>query len=94
MTQHFTDADFANMTQIRIEGQDFGDRLTNSINFITDFLQFGIKKSVESVQDVVDFVSPNQRAGQQTGLDNILDPRRRPTGPADDPVFLADNPQD
>jgi len=94
MTQHFTEKDFANMTQIRIEGQEFGDRLTNSINFVADFFQFGIKKGVESVQEIVDFVSPSQRTSQQTGLDNILDPRRRPSLPADDPVFLADNPQD
>jgi len=94
MPQHFTDEDFKNMTQIRIEGQEFGDRLTNSINFVADFFQFGIKKGVESVQEIVDFVSPSQRAGQQTGLDNIIDERRLPQHPADDPFFIKDNPQD
>jgi len=90
MTQHFTDEDFKNMTQIRIEGQEFGDRLTNSINFVADFFQFGIKKGVESVQEIVDFVSPSQRA--DSAMDP--DPRRRVTNPADDPVFITDNPQD
>jgi len=90
MPQHFTDEDFKNMTQIRIEGQDFGDRLTNSINFVADFFQFGIKKGVESVQEIVDFVSPSQRADQ----DIDADPRRRTINPVDDPVFIADNPQD
>jgi len=90
MPQHFTDEDFKNMTQIRIEGQEFGDRLTNSINFVADFFQFGIKKGVESIQEIVDFVSPSQRAGQATDAD----PQRRTGSPADDPFFIADNPQD
>jgi len=90
MSQHFTEKDFTNMTQIRIEGEQFGDRLTNSINFITDFFGFGIKRSMESVQEIVDFVSPSQRSSQFVDSD----PRRRVTNPADDPVFIADNPQD
>jgi len=90
MTQHFTEEDFRNVTQVRIEGNTFGDRLTNSINFVTDAFSFGIKQGVDSIQDIVDFVSPSQRAGS----DMDPDPRRRFSSPADDPVFIEDNPQD
>jgi len=93
MTQHFTEKDFRNVTQVRIEGNTFGDRLSNSINFVTDAFSFGIKQGVDSIQQIVDFVSPSDQAGQKTGLDNILDERRMPSIPSDDPVFLADNPQ-
>jgi len=90
MTQHFTEEDFRNVTQVRIEGNTFGDRLTNSINFISDAFSFGIKQGVDSVQQIVDFVSPSERAGQAIDAD----PQRRAGHPADDPVFIADNPQD
>jgi len=80
------------MTQIRIEGDRFGDRLTNSINFVTDFFGFGIKKSMESVQEIVDFVSPSE--GDNGRLSNDAIDRRRSANPADDPVFIQDNPQD
>jgi len=89
MTQHFTEKDFRNVTQIRIEGQRFGDRLTNSINFVTDFLSFGVKQGVESVQQIVDFVAPTPQSRQVVSSD----PARRTGHPADDPVFIADNPQ-
>jgi len=90
MTQHFTEKDFRNVTQVRIEGDTFGDRLTNSINFISDAFSFGIKQGVDSVQQIVDFVSPSQRADSDTDSD----PQRRVGHPADDPFFIKDNPQD
>jgi len=92
MSQHFNEADFANMTQIRIEGDRFGDRLTNSINFITDFFGFGIKRSMESVQEIVNFVSPSEGDSGRIGTDAI--DRRRTANAADDAAFMADNPQD
>jgi len=100
MTQHFTKDDFRNMTQIRIEGNNFGDRLTNSINFLTDFLQFGVKQGVDSIQEVVNFVSPSDRQSSRQGTINLN--RRVPFeqepntggGPSQDPVFVAENPED
>jgi len=92
MSQHFTEADFANMTQIRIEGEQFGDRLTNSINFITDFFGFGIKRGMESVQEIVDFVSPSQRDNTRLSADPR--DRTRTANPSDDPVFMQDNTEE
>jgi len=89
MSQHFTDEDFRNLTQVQIQGQRFGDRLTNSINFVTDFLGFGIKQGVGSIQQIVDFVAPSQQSGQVVSSD----PAERTAHPEDDPVFIRDNPQ-
>ena len=66
MPQRFTARDFANVGNIRIEGRTFGDKLSNSVNFITDFLGFGIQSGVNSVQSMINSVSPGsvQSSGQ------------------------------
>jgi len=93
MTQHFTEKDFRNLTQVQIQGERFGDRLTNSINFVTDFIGFGIKQGVGSVQQIVDFVSPTPQSKQFVSSDPAVRISPRAPHPADDPVFIADNPQ-
>jgi len=92
MSQHFTEEDFANVTQVRIEGETFGDRLTNSINFITDAFGFGVKQGVDSIQQIVDFVSPSERNNQ--GLSSDPRDRTKTANSADDAAFMQDNPQD
>ena len=89
MTQHFTERDFANMTTVRIEGDHIGDGLTNSINFVTDFFSFGLQKSMDSLQDIITELSPSQRQPSIFRTSST-----RIGHPADDPVFIADNPQD
>ena len=69
MTQHFTEKDFANMGNLRIEGDTFGDRLSNSISFLTDFAGFGIKRGVDSIQEIIKFASPSvQQSLDQSGI--------------------------
>jgi len=89
MSQHFKEEDFRNLTQVRIQGDRFGDRLTNSINFVTDFVGFGIQQGVGSIQQIVDFVAPSQQSGRAVSSD----PSERTSHPEDDPVFIRDNPQ-